>query len=173
MSGRCVRVFENSLVKEIRKMSRLNLARIQAVPQRILMGLIALAFMFFGIGKPAMAQPAPGLSYLQVIAVKSTGFTDWDPVPDYLYLTNKDHRGPELIVVTKEIGYSSNYSQRALFNGSKMSLIREDAILNGRTVVGYIRYWYYYGAFTSGKFTYQASSINFPYSTWSDWISIK
>jgi hypothetical protein len=119
------------------------------------------------------AQPAPKLTYLQVVAVQSTGYPAWDYLSDNTLLTNMNHTGPVLIVATKELGYSSSYSQVAKFNGVKMTSLGQDPILNGRTVVGYIRYWRYQGPFTSGQFTYEASSINFPYNKMSDWVNIK
>ena len=113
----------------------------------------------------ANAQPAPALSQLRA-EVSSSGYTLWDPVPVGGISTPHDHKGPTLIVRVFETGYASSSSRIAQFNGTRMTLIRSDPQVNAsRQVTGCINYYRYDGSWTSGTFTYQATSLVYPYRT--------
>ncbi len=124
------------------------------------------------IATGASSAPAPGLTRLEVIKVKSTQYATFEPIADSQLLTKQDHGGSVLTVVTEEYGYSG--TEIAKFNGSRMKMTQEERLVgSNRVIYGYRRTWEYKGNFTSGKFEISASSLNFPYTTKGDWINIR
>lgn len=113
--------------------------------------------------------PAPPLSYLKAIAAISTNYPQYEIFTSE-YTSTYDHGGAELYIVTRELGYG--FSPVAKMNGQILSEFQSEPILNGTTVVGYLRWWDASGH-QSGQFTYKNTSTNYPYNTMSDWINIK
>jgi hypothetical protein len=120
----------------------------------------------------ALSAPAPALSSVRVTAVASSKYPYRDPIPQGSLSTPQDHGGPSLCVETTEVGYGQN--QIAKFNGNRLTENSSTAILGtGNIVTGWKRVWCYQGSFTSGTFTFQATSINFPWNTLSTFLNIR
>lgn len=122
-----------------------------------------------------LGQPAPQLTDLQVVGVRSSNYPSWDPVSTYQILTTADHGGLSLQVQTGEIGYANPSLLFATFNGQPMTQVASQPILSGNTIIGYYRLWQlnFTQSFTSGQFVYKATSVNSPYTQKSDWVNIK
>lgn len=135
-----------------------------------------LAFSTIGMSvagiEQAISAPAPALSGVSVIGVISSNYPNWESIPQGNLSTQKDHGGSQLCVQTQEVGYGTN--QIAQFNGNRLIERSSAAILGaGRVVTGWTRVWCYQGSFTSGTFTFQATSINFPWNTLSTRLYIR
>ena len=125
---------------------------------------------------PHQAAPAPPLSELQVTKIRSQRSPVWENVSTSQLLTNVDHSGSWLEVETREIGYSNPPLNIARFSGVRMTQISSTPIVGpDRVIRGWLRVWRYSSSqtFTSGRFTYEATSINFPFNKMSDWIQVK
>ncbi|MFM6201593.1 MAG: DUF4879 domain-containing protein, partial [Dolichospermum sp.] len=121
-----------------------------------------------------VSQPAPPLSSVSITAVQSTDNPSWESIPRGNLSTSKDHGGRSLCVKTEERGYGQN--QIVLFSGNRMLERSSTPILGwGRIVVGWKREWCYSSntTFSSGRVTFQATSINFPHNTLSTSLSIR
>jgi hypothetical protein len=114
------------------------------------------------------AAPAPPVSYVQVRYVGSST-QGWKPVTDNQLTTSEDHGGPQLRVLTVEVGYS--YSPFAQINGAYLPQSANYATVPfcnysnfleqcspGQIVVGFVRYWNLDG-YQGGSFWYQNNSI--------------
>jgi len=110
---------------------------------------------------------------MRVVAVASQRYPQYEMILANQFTTKYDQGGSYLIVVTEEIGYANPPTRLARFNGVKMTLGLQESLLSGRTVIGWRNYWLYSASFTSGTFTYQATSINSPWNTMSTWITIR
>jgi hypothetical protein len=120
----------------------------------------------------AISAPAPALSQVKVIGVISSNYPNWESIPQGNLSTQQDHGGPQLCVQTQEVGYGRN--QIAQFNGNRLTERSSAPTLGaGRVVTGWTRVWCYQGSFTSGTFTFQATSINFPWNTLSTRLYIR
>ena len=108
----------------------------------------------------AWSQPAPASTPVRAACVASPQFQrgqTCDPVAVGAITTSGDHGGSVLQVLTEEVGYGQN--QIAQFNGARMRLVNEQPKLQGRNIVGWWRVWEYRDTFTSGTFTFQATSM--------------
>lgn len=115
-----------------------------------ILGLSTIGISVAGM-EQAISAPAPALSQVKVIGV---------------------NRVPQLCVQTQEVGYGTN--QIAQFNGNRLTERSSAPTLGaGRVVTGWTRVWCYQGSFTSGTFTFQATSINFPWNTLSTRLYIR
>ncbi|MBD2279306.1 MULTISPECIES: DUF4879 domain-containing protein [Nostocales] len=115
-----------------------------------ILGLSTIGISVAGM-EQAISAPAPALSQVKVIGV---------------------NRVPQLCVQTQEVGYGTN--QIAQFNGNRLTERSSAPTLGaGRVVTGWTRVWCYQGSFTSGTFTFQATSINFPRNTLSTRLYIR
>ena len=124
--------------------------------------------------KQAISQPAPPLSSVSITAVNSSQNPSWELIQSGNLSTSKDHGGRSLCVQTEERGYGQ--SQSVLFNGNRMVQKSSTAITGfGRIIVGWKREWCYSSstAFSSGRVTFQATSINFPRNTLSTALNIR
>ena len=114
----------------------------------------------------AQAQPAPPLIQLQSEFLSTGSPNVWDIVPVGGFSTKWDHYGPTLLVGVLETGYASTTSRVARFNGVNMKFVKSEAQYRAdRKVWGYLVYYRYDGPWVSGNFTYQATSLVFPYKT--------
>ncbi|MFM6253732.1 MAG: DUF4879 domain-containing protein [Dolichospermum sp.] len=119
-----------------------------------------------------VSQPAPPLSSVSITAVQSTDNPSWESIPRGNLSTSKDHGGRSLCVKTEERGYGQN--QIVLFSGNRMLERSSTPILGwGRIVVGWKRECSSNTTFSSGRVTFQATSINFPHNTLSTSLSIR
>lgn len=123
--------------------------------------------------------PAPPLSLLEVLLVGSPdaalqGAADLGPgyeaVEQFQLLTDYDHGGAWIDIITAELGYGQ--VRIAKMAGSLISERGNEPIVSGGVIIGWYRFWDASG-FSGGRFTYQSTSINFPFNTMSDWINIR
>lgn len=123
--------------------------------------------------------PAPALTLLEVLGVGSPnaalqGAAELGPgyegVNQSQLLTDYDHGGAWIDVITAELGYG--HVRVAKMAGSVISERLNQPIISGGVIIGWYRFWDASG-FSGGRFTYQSTSINFPFNTMSDWISIR
>ncbi|AJQ92983.1 DUF4879 domain-containing protein [Gynuella sunshinyii] len=115
--------------------------------------------------------PAPPLTYLQAYAVISTDYPSWEYFSQSQISSVQNHGGAEMYIVTIEYGYGQN--NIAKMNGSILSQVQSQYIVNSSNViVGWYRWWDASG-YSGGQFTYQSTSINSPWNTMSDNIYIK
>lgn len=145
--------------------------------KNMLLALTAAALMATAT---VAAAPAPPLSYLQIRYVGSST-QGWEPIPDGAFSTTLDHGGPQMRVLTVEVGYGT--SRFARMNGTLLpssANYQTDAFCSsnfltpcqpGQTIVGYTRYWNVDG-YAGGTFSYQSTSINSPFNTMSDSLNI-
>lgn len=133
--------------------------------------LLTLELLWVVPIQPVSAAPAPPLTYLQVKLVRSQTKQSWEPINDFQLLTITDHGGGWLEVVTTEKGYGKNLIAR--YNQQKMTLISSTPFPPSGTIEGWHRLWRINTTITNGTFTYQATSINSPWNTMSDRLSIK
>lgn len=133
--------------------------------------LLTLEFFWSAQIQSVSAAPAPPLTYLQVTYVRSQ-MKPWEYIRDSQFSTVNDHGGTWLEVETAELGYGTNLIAR--YNGQKMTNSANTPIVNSsRVVIGWRRVWRINTTITSGTFTYQATSMNSPWNTMSDRLSIK
>lgn len=119
--------------------------------------------------------PAPPLSFLQVYAVRSSNYLNFQ---EYEYFSENqmsslyDHGGSQMQIVTVELGYGQQGV--AKMNNIQLSLIQSRPIdLNGDYIVdGFFKWWNANG-YQSGTFSYQNTSLNSPWNTMYDSIYIK
>ena len=136
-----------------------------------ILGLSTIGISVAGM-EHAISAPAPALSQVKVIGVISSKYPNWESIPQGNLSTQQDHGGPQLCVQTQEVGYGTN--QIAQFNGNRLTQRSSAPTLGaGRVVTGWTRVWCYQGSFTSGTFTFQATSINFPWNTLSTRLYIR
>lgn len=122
-------------------------------------------------GQVSITAAAPPLTYLEVYAVRSANHSSWEFISQYQYSTVYDHGGSWMDIVTIEYGYGNN--PIAQMNGAYLSQWAYQYITDSAgTIIGWIRYWNADGH-QSGQFTYQNTSINSPWNTMSDWISVQ
>ncbi|WP_428241477.1 DUF4879 domain-containing protein [Gynuella sp.] len=115
--------------------------------------------------------PAPPLTYLQAYAVISTDYPTWEYFSQSQISSVQNHGGAEMYIVTIEYGYGQ--TRIAKINGSILSQVQSQYIVNSSNViVGWYRWWDASG-YNGGQFTYQSTSINSPWNTMSDSIYIK
>lgn len=136
-----------------------------------ILGITGLSFVDI---KQAISQPAPPLSSVAITAVNSSQNPSWELIQSGNLSTSKDHGGRSLCVQTEERGYGQ--SQSVLFSGSIMVQKSSTAITGfGGIIVGWKREWCYSSstAFSSGRVTFQATSINFPRNTLSTALNIR
>ncbi|RKH60547.1 DUF4879 domain-containing protein [Corallococcus interemptor] len=134
-------------------------------------------------GRVTTLGPAPALSYVQVYAVGSSN-VGWEYVSSSAFSTTYDHGGAVLLVAVLEFGYGT--SRYVTMAGSVLSgsanyandSICDDGFGNavtpcspGQTIIGFLRYYDVSGN-QSGSFYYQSTSINSPFNTMSDSMSI-
>lgn len=125
--------------------------------------------------------PAPALYYLEVYAVGSSDYGGWEYIDPSQTQTLYDHGGALFQVVTLELGYGGNrigrmvgapvinFDSKSLCWNSSGYLTTE---CTGRTIVGWLRWWDVSG-YQNGYFTYQSTSLNFPWNTMYDSIFIQ
>lgn len=125
------------------------------------------------------ADPAPPLTYLEVVAVCSADdyaiYGDCEGIADAQTTTYGNHGGAWMYAVTAELGYGT--SKYATLGGTQVYEIPGSAQaitqnVNGQNVIiGWYRYWNLTGA-SGGTFYYQSQSINSPFNLESDSVSI-
>jgi hypothetical protein len=118
----------------------------------------------------SFSAPAPQLTYLEAYAVISSQHPTYEYLSQYQYSTSSDHGGANLYIVTIEYGYGSNPIAR--LNGGTLTQVQSQAITNSSgTIIGWFRWWDASG-YQNGQFTYQNTSINSPWNTMYDQVSI-
>lgn len=118
--------------------------------------------------------PAPALYYLEIKYVASAEYPYWEFIPDNAFATTKNHGGSWLYVVTEEGGYANPPTRRMVLNGSTLQLIQSDPILDaGNVAIGWRNFWATSFSTTGGTANYQATSINSPWNTESDRLTIQ
>lgn len=147
--------------------------------------LLAAAMLSSTIASaPAQADPAAPLTRMGVYAVKSSNCDTEYPFGQLA--TTCDHGGAQLRVFVMEIGHSDSYSQYAKIQGkslprsaivSSTPVCRVGAQLKipctpGIAVDGFI-YEFKLDGYQKGSFTYQSTSINYPWNTMSTQIFIQ
>ncbi|PTS79814.1 DUF4879 domain-containing protein [Stenotrophomonas sp. HMWF023] len=129
--------------------------------------------------------PAPPITQVAVLAVGSTDAGGWEYMTTLGQLiTQKNHGGPELRVVVREIGYggtpmtslfgqplptSAEYRTDGLCITDQMYT---DDCQPGQTIVGWLRYFNLDG-YQEGKFWFTNRSINSPGKLWETGIHIQ
>lgn len=122
-------------------------------------------------GTASIESTAPALTYLEVYAVTSSQYPSYEYISQNQLSTVNDHGGAEMYVVTVELGYGG--SRIAQLNGGNLSEIQNQAITDSSgNIVGWYRWWDASG-YQSGYFTYQSTSLNSPWNTMSDALSIQ
>jgi hypothetical protein len=123
---------------------------------------------------------APALTYVQVRYVDSSD-QGQEAIADSATSTTKNHGGAQLRVLTVEMGLGNN--RVATINGSVLpatanysttpfcSLSFTTPCSVGQTVVGQTRWWKIDG-YQSGTFSYRTTSVNSPYNTLTDTLTI-
>lgn len=135
-------------------------------------------------GLSANFAPAPPLSYLQVYAVGSSNI-GWEILNDAnTWSTSYDHGGQYMYVAVLELGYGGN--PFAWMNGGQLSssanYANDSVCIDaygylytpcavGESVDGWLRYFDVSGT-QGGMFDYQNTSLNSPWNTMYDSISI-
>lgn len=118
--------------------------------------------------------PAPALFYLEIKYVASEGYPYWESIADNAFATTEDHGGSWMYIVTEEGGYANPPTQRMTLNGMTLNLIQSDPLVNtGNVVIGFRNYWSTSTSSTGGRATYQATSINSPWNTETDSLTIR
>ncbi|MCG8444798.1 MAG: YolA family protein [Hyphomicrobiales bacterium] len=131
----------------------------------------------------ALRAPAPPLTYAQIRGVRSSDSGNaWVIVSDGAFNSGFNHGGAQMFVLVIEIGYGNSIVAR--MNGAVLPTSAN--VLNerkcnvggflgdcspGQTVVGWYRYFDVSGA-QGGLFQYQNTSINAPFNTLSDRLTI-
>lgn len=122
-------------------------------------------------GTVSIQASAPPLTYLEVYAVISSQHPTYEYISQNQFSTVNDHGGAEMYVVTVELGYGG--SRVAQMNGGYLSEIQNQAIVDSSgAIVGWYRWWNASG-YQNGYFTYQSTSLNYPWNTMSDALSVK
>ncbi|MFB1051482.1 DUF4879 domain-containing protein [Paraliobacillus sp. JSM ZJ581] len=117
---------------------------------------------------------ASPLTSLNVYAAISTIYPQYEYFSENQLASIEDHGGDEMYIVTREIGYSSNTSRIAQMDGVNISmLMQQDIDLNGDNIVDGVFRWWDASGYEKGKFTYQATSINYPWNTMNTWMNIR
>lgn len=147
--------------------------------------LLAAAMLSSAIASaPVQAASAAPLTRMGVYAVKSSNCG-----VEYTFgqlATSCDHGGAQLRVAVLEIGHSDSYSQRAKIQGKTLprsAIVSSTPICwvgsqfrnpcpSGIAVDGFI-YEYKLDGYQKGSFTYQSTSISYPWNTMSTQIFIQ
>lgn len=129
--------------------------------------------------------PAPALSRVVVYAVGSTQYGGYEYTPQNAFITTGDHGGTALRVVVWEQGYSRSASRIAKMNGTQLptpyleqplcgtgTSTPQACPFSGGTITGYLVY-YNLDGYQVGLFSFQATSLVFPYSLRNTSISIR
>ncbi|MBS4539568.1 DUF4879 domain-containing protein [Clostridium sp. D2Q-11] len=126
------------------------------------------------VGSVSFAAPAAPLTDVMVYAVGSEQYGQYEYLDYDQIRTVEDHGGDPFYIVTADYGYSRQSSRIAKLNGIKLDYIgTEDIDTNGDSIVDvFLHYWDASGQ-TGGEFTYQATSENAPWNTYSDSIIIR
>lgn len=118
----------------------------------------------------ATRAPAAPLYYLEVYAAISSNYPSYEYFSQGQYSSVQDHGGAQMYIVTAELGYGfSNYAKMI---GNNLTMYQQQPITDNGIIIGYFRWWTANG-YQSGQFTYQNTSVNYPYNTMSDWIMIQ
>ncbi|MGF7058512.1 DUF4879 domain-containing protein [Brassicibacter mesophilus] len=134
-----------------------------------LIGVILLVF-----GSVGFAAPAAPFTDVMVYAVGSEQYGDYEYIDYNQFTTLEDHGGTPFYIVTADFGYSRQSSRIAKLNGIKLNLVYTDYVdTNGDSIVDVFLYYWDASGQTGGNFTYQATSENYPWNTYSDSIIIK
>lgn len=124
-------------------------------------------------GEAGVLGPAPPITYLQVRAAISSDYPDFDIFTDNQLISGENHGGAEVYVITYEVGYGS-LSIAKMNNGPNLSLAKIESVdLNSDGIIDAFYYWWDASAYSSGTFTYQDTSANYPYNTMYDSIYIQ
>jgi len=140
-----------------------------------IVGISVIAYSFIGLVQKSLSAPAPPLTALKVVGVYSdkggvNGKGGWEQPITSIFSTQYPHYGNTLEVNVCETGYGQ--FPIAKFNTVPMTLVSSTPTLNGSLVTGFCRTWLYKDSFNGGIFTYQATSINYPFRTLSIRFSI-
>ena len=100
--------------------------------------LVALLITAIMAATSVLAGPAPAISYLEVIAVRSQNKPSWEYISRYQFMTNVDHSGTWVQVVVDQHGYGTTLVS---LNGVAGKLVMSENLLNGRTVYGFRNYY--------------------------------
>lgn len=136
------------------------------------------SFAVFGITMSlglnlASAATTPPLTYLQVASVESE-LGGYEDLTENQVSTVKDHGGSFMYVTTIQLGYSS--SKFARMAGNVLPLLKSTPLdINGDFVIdGYQYTWNASGSqYSSGTFSYEATSSSSPFNKMSDSINIR
>lgn len=115
---------------------------------------------------------APPLTDMWVVRVESI-LGGRENLTGYEYITQFDHGGNVLQVITCEIGYKATNS--ATFMGNKMRYLQSSPIdIDGdRIYDGFLYLWESNFSFTTGQFFSESTSANAPQNTLSTNIRIR
>lgn len=117
-----------------------------------------------------MAGDAIPLQQVLVIAVGSSLYGGYENINKNQYYTSHEHGGPQLYVVTAEIGIGREGI--AEMNGNRLKKIDEERIVQNGMIVGFYKTWDA-SRYGTGKFTYENTSMSQPWNTERTYIYIK
>jgi uncharacterized membrane-anchored protein len=139
--------------------------------QSVTAGAIVVAGLL--IAPETAAQAAPRLTSVQVTGVSSTTVPRTESISRDQLLTRIDHSGPDVVVTVVVYGYGA--SSNATLNGRRATSITSTRILSGRMIVGWTNTCTFraFGAVNNARFVYSDRSINAPWNTMSDSITIR
>ncbi|MBU3950365.1 MAG: YolA family protein [Proteobacteria bacterium] len=119
--------------------------------------------------KVATASSAPPVSLLQFTGVISQYYSTWEDIGTYQTITVYDHGGTYMYLEVLEIGYGYDY---AWMSGAQLSEVAKYNVVSGGIVVGFVHY-YDASGYQGGYATTSATSINYPYNTMSDALTVQ
>ncbi|MBD5440036.1 MAG: DUF4879 domain-containing protein [Treponema sp.] len=110
------------------------------------------------------------LQQVLVSAVGSSFYGGYENINKNQYYTSHEHGGPQLYVVTVEIGIGREGI--AEMNGNRLKKIGEERIVQNGKIIGFYKIWDA-SRYGTGKFTYENTSMSHPWNTERTYIYIK
>ncbi|ANC78547.1 hypothetical protein ABE65_017775 [Fictibacillus phosphorivorans] len=115
---------------------------------------------------------APALTSLEVYAAISANYPNYEYFTPNQLMSNEDHGGSEMYIVTEELGYGN--SQFAKLNGNLLTELQRQYIdYDADTIIDGWYIWWDASSYENGTFTYQNTSMNSPWNKMNDSINIK
>lgn len=123
---------------------------------------------------------ATGITYYQIIDVISANYPTWEDIGSLQTSTVNNHGGAWIDVAVFQYGYGNPNS--ATLSGYLGNHYRRDLVCGslsapyfcgvGETATGFVDYFEFTGPQT-GQYTSSASSVAYPYGTWTDSLYIQ
>jgi hypothetical protein len=123
---------------------------------------------------------ASGISVYQIMGVSSASYAPWEPISSAQSSTVQNHGGSYIRVAVFQYGYGNantatlaGYLGNHYLRASICGPLSAPYYCNvGDTITGYVDYYQFNGP-QGGSYSSSASSVVFPYGTWTDSIYIK